>query len=251
MVQKPYVQKVGEISGFTVWIVDGRYVRSTLDEEFTNFGQHYRFRFIPKNELWIDKEYNNGNEIRYFIDHLLVEHRLMTKGVDYDTALARADRFEKVERKKSELFAKYGENPLLYVHKKFLKEYSQKLRVWIVNGELVRDFYFIDFTEGGHDLVYHFVPRNEVWLDSDANPREHKFILLHELRERNLMAQRLFDKTGKRRNVDEHVTYAWAHHQASEIEFFSRRHVDQVDTLIQEEMKKSIILPLRTHHGKY
>jgi hypothetical protein len=27
-----------------------------MDEEFTNFGQHYRYPYIPKNELWIDQE---------------------------------------------------------------------------------------------------------------------------------------------------------------------------------------------------
>jgi hypothetical protein len=31
----------------TVWVVDGQYVRENLDKEFTNFGHHLLFHFIP------------------------------------------------------------------------------------------------------------------------------------------------------------------------------------------------------------
>jgi len=62
-----------------VWIVDGGYVRGHIDEEFTNFGQHYRYAYIPKNEFWIDEEAEH-DEQAFFIDHLLVEHQLMGKG---------------------------------------------------------------------------------------------------------------------------------------------------------------------------
>ena len=39
-----------------MWVVDGSYIRGHIDEEFTNFGQHYSFLYIPKNELWIEQE---------------------------------------------------------------------------------------------------------------------------------------------------------------------------------------------------
>ena len=55
--KKPYIKKVDEIGPLTVWIVDGQYVRKNIDEEFTNFGQHYCFRFIPLHEFWLDKEH--------------------------------------------------------------------------------------------------------------------------------------------------------------------------------------------------
>jgi hypothetical protein len=57
-------------------------VRENLDEEFTNFGQHYRFHFIPINEFWLDQQHAPGEE-QFFIDHLLVEYRLMRYGMDY------------------------------------------------------------------------------------------------------------------------------------------------------------------------
>ena len=48
MRKKPYIKKYEEIAGFQVWIVDGDYIRNNLDIEFTNYGQHYRFKIIPK-----------------------------------------------------------------------------------------------------------------------------------------------------------------------------------------------------------
>lgn len=56
MKKKPYIKKIGNTQGFHVWYVNGYWIRKHLDEEFTNFGQSYQFKFIPKNELWIDQE---------------------------------------------------------------------------------------------------------------------------------------------------------------------------------------------------
>ena len=62
------------------------------------------------------------------------------------------------------------------IHCQLLRSYSRDLRVWIVRGELVRDLFFIDFTEGGHDRVYKFVPPGEVWLDDDLRRTERPFV---------------------------------------------------------------------------
>lgn len=45
----PYLRKDEQRGDFQVWIVDGSYIRGHIDEEFTNFGQHYRFPYIPEN----------------------------------------------------------------------------------------------------------------------------------------------------------------------------------------------------------
>jgi len=82
----PYLEKIDERGNLQVWIVDGSYIRGHIDEEFTNFGQHYSFPYIPKNELWIEQETKN-DERQFFIDHLLVEHRLMAQGVPYNKSL--------------------------------------------------------------------------------------------------------------------------------------------------------------------
>ncbi len=224
--KKPYVKKYCTISKFVVWIVDGKYIRSNLDEEFTNFGQHYRFKFIPKNEFWIDKERGVGDEEKYYTDHLLVENRLMAKGWSYDRAIERADLIERGERKKSDIIKNVKkQNLIIKVHRKLLKFYSKKISVWVVNGKLVRDLFYIDFTEGGHDKVYPFIPPNELWIDDDLSLRERKFILLHELHERKLMAKGW--------------SYDRAHHDSSIIEYFCRHHPEQLDNKLKTEIKNS------------
>lgn len=246
---KPYLKKYCKISKFTVWIVNGKYIRNNLDEEFTNFGQHYRFSFIPINEFWIDKEYDGGGEEKFYIDHLLVEHRLMSKGISYIDALIIADKTELRERSKSSILLnemkKKFKNKEIFklIHKSLWKKYSiNGLRVWIIRGELVRDRLFIDFTEGGHDKVYPFIPDGEIWIEDDLNPNERKFVLLHELHERNLMMKM---KTGidikngfSKLNKKYLHIYASAHNSASNLEYYCRHHLNYLDKKINIELNK-------------
>jgi hypothetical protein len=226
--KKPYLKKLDQIADIAVWSVDGQYVRKNIDEEFTNFGQHYRFRFIPVHEFWIDQEHGLGEE-QFFIDHLLVEYRLMAGGMVYDKALERADSVERKERRKTELIRELSRLPkkeiVENIHKLLLKKYSGAVKVWLVKGELVRSLYFIDFTEGGHDKVYHFVPRNEVWLDDDLSPGERKFVLLHELHERHLMSLGW--------------PYFKAHRSASRIEYHCRAHPEELEADLPMEAEKN------------
>ena len=64
----PYLTNVEERGGITIWIVDGTFVRTHIDEEFTNYGQHYAFKFIPANEFWIDRE-GKPDEMQFFISN--------------------------------------------------------------------------------------------------------------------------------------------------------------------------------------
>ena len=43
-----YIEKLDEHGNLQVWIVDGAYIRSQIDEEFTNFGQHYSVPLYPR-----------------------------------------------------------------------------------------------------------------------------------------------------------------------------------------------------------
>lgn len=227
--KKPYLKKLTKISKWTVWAVDGNYIRTRINEEFTNFGQHYRFPFIPKWEFWIDKEGAEG-EKQFFIDHLLAEWRIMDKGCSYEHAIVVADAIEKRERAKSKLMKKVKRElkktpipPEMYRQKLFSRS---GLTVWQVSGELVRDLFFIDFTEGGHHYVYHFVPSDEVWIDDDVQPAERKFVILHELHERNLMAHKW--------------SYLRAHRSASHLEYECRRRPSLLDAKIKEEIAKNL-----------
>src|SRR5512136_1605671 len=96
----PYLSRIDQRGDYVVWIVDGEYIRGAIDEEFTNFGQHYRYPYIPEKELWIDQEAEH-DERSFFIDHLLVEHDLMAKGMPYGDALTRADVVERKERRRA------------------------------------------------------------------------------------------------------------------------------------------------------
>ena len=169
------IRKIGSRGKITIYIVNGQIVREEVDEEFTNFGQHFRFSFIPKYEFWLDQEMS-PDERRFFIDHLLVEWKLMNRGKNYKYAIETADKIEASERQRSKAYLQTSSEDyskqVKKIHKHLLGQTAKKLQVWIVDGELVRDLFLIDFTEGGHHFVYHFVPRDELWLDNDLNSKE-------------------------------------------------------------------------------
>lgn len=220
----PYLQKVGQRGNISIWVVDGTYVRAHLDEEFTNYGQHEVFDCIPENEFWLDKEAVE-DEQKFFIDHLLLEHRLMRQGVPYDTALEFADKKEMAERKRAGDVHKLTKGKNLpdpeKVHVRLWKKLETGISVWIVDGRLVRSVFDIDFTEGGHDYFYEFVPENEVWIDNDLEQEERPYVLLHEMHERNLMAQGW--------------TYTKAHEDASKIEYHYRHHPNELHVALSKE----------------
>jgi len=220
----PYVRKVGQRGNITIWVVDGTYVRTQIDEEFTNYAQHYAFKFIPEREFWLDQEAAE-DEQQFFIDHLLVEYELMKKGVPYDDALESADKKEKSEREKAgdvkKLKTGRGLADPSKVHIKLWKTLESGVKVWIVDGRLVRSVFDIDFTEGGHDHVYEFVPHDEVWIDNDLEEIERPYVLLHELHERNLMAKGW--------------PYSKVHDDSSRIEFRCRHHPNELHEALASE----------------
>ena len=221
----PYVKKIDERDGLVIWAVDGAYVRGHIDEEFTNFGQHYRYNYIPEKEFWIDLG-TKSNEWRFFIDHLLVEHRLMEKGMPYEEALVEADKAERKERRLAGDLSRLTNHGQKLpegkdVHIRLWKKLKSGLSVWIVNGRLVRSIFDIDFTAGGHDYVYEFVPEYEVWIDDDIGEAERGYVLLHELHERNRMA------TG--------WDYDKAHVESSQLEYRLRHYPDKLHDALYTE----------------
>ena len=240
--KKPYEKKVGKIGNLTIWVVNGAYVRKNLNEEFTTCGEHYVFKFIPKDELWLDHEYGTKDE-KYYIDYILTEYKFMSKGYSYDRAWKEGNIVQKRERKKEKEYRKLKRlkekkdyKLIERIHKKLLKNYSNYLKVWIVNGKIVRDLFFVDFVEGGHDKVYSFVPEGEIWIDDDISQRERKFILLHEAHERYLMS-----KGSNYRN---------AHFNSSRIEHKYRNNSKGLDRELKINIKRNdSILKKKTERG--
>ena len=223
--KEPYLSKADQRGDFQVWIVDGTYIRGHIDEEFTNFGQHYRYPYIPDKEFWIDREAQH-DERQFFIDHLLVEHELMAKGMPYGDALTKADEVERKERRLSGDLRKVTHqgqslpDPAM-VEERLWKKLENGVSVWIVNGRLVRSAYDIDFTAGGHDHVYEFVPPATVWIDDAIEEMERGFVLLHELHERNKM--------------EKGMPYSQAHAESSRMEFRCRHHPDELHDALSAE----------------
>ena len=206
-----------------VWVVDGQHIRTYIDEEFTNFGQHGRFPFIPEYEFWLDRE-NDSNESAYFIEHLKVEWKLMRDGMSYNDAIVKADEVEKQLRRKSGDISRVTDpvtklvDPKL-MREKLLKGLGNGVKVWLVHGDLVRSVVDIDFTQGGHEFVYEFVVPGDVWIDNDLEWQERGFVILHELNERNLM--------------EKGMCYDEAHANSSALEQSCRLHPEELhDALI-------------------
>lgn len=145
--------------------------------------------------------------------------------MSHDDALAAADRAERAERKKSGDIRKLVSSGNLpdpaKVHIKLWKKLETGVSVQIVDGRLVRIVFDIDFTEGGHDHIYEFVPENEIWINNDLDESERSYVLLHELHERNLMAKGW--------------TYTKAHEDASKIEYYYRYHTDELHDALGRE----------------
>ncbi len=228
--KKPYLYKLKEVAGFSVYIVDGIYVRKNMNEDFTNYAQHYQFKFIPKDEFWIDQGASRVED-KFYITTMLVINRLMARGMSHKKAIAVANKVEKKERsayllvKNKIKVSRKKDKYLKLVYKRHSRKYSNdKCNVWIVHGEIVRGIFFLDFTEGGHDDVYSFVPKNEIWIDDDLSRREIKFVLLHEVYERNLMRKGM--------------NYPEAHRHALQIEYHCRRHPRMTKAALKKEFDK-------------
>ncbi len=244
--KKPYIKKYCTFAGFDVWIVDGNYIRTNVNEEFTNFGHHYRFDFIPYNELWIDEEHGGDDEKKYYIDSMVSLINALKKGFSYSDAVRIADIIERRERSKDDFILgkmnkyEHDEELIKKIRKTLLKKYSGKVSVWIVNGRLVRDKLFVDFTEGGHDKVYPFIPENEIWIDDDISVEERKFILLHEIHERNKMVEGwCYYVDEKRKRVINKGVHHSAHMSASFIEHHCRLHPKEIEEYLKKEIELS------------
>jgi hypothetical protein len=220
-----YVEEIDRRGDIRVWIVDGECIRINIDKEFTFFGQHYRFPFIPVNEVWVDREVKKG-ERQFIIDHLLLEHRLMAAGVPYEKALARADKEEQKERRRAgSIGLKNLRTQRLAggqeVHERFWKKLENGLSVWIVNGRFVRSIFDIEFIGGGHEYIYDFIPENEVWIDDTITEVDRGYILLHELHEWNRMSGG--------------VPYNQSHSESSRLEYTCRHHPDELGAHLARE----------------
>ncbi|MDP1620114.1 MAG: hypothetical protein Q8L11_03375 [Candidatus Moranbacteria bacterium] len=158
-------------------IVDGFEIRNTLDPNFCAIEDSQSQTYVPKGELWLEKSYLAEKD--RIVQSFLADRKLKTElGAEKYGAFVRrriTDAAKKTAGIKTEPFKI---KPL---------GKSSGFKIFLVSGREVRAKLDPDFFLGGHNLIYDYVPKNEIWIDDAQDGREIKYTLLHELHEAKLM----------------------------------------------------------------
>lgn len=85
-----------------------------------------------------------------------------------------------------------------------------------VDGQIVRDYIDVDFTQGGNPARYAYVPQNEIWVEELLSPKDMAATIYHEIYETVLMRRGL--------------SYNDAHDAAAAAESLFRKSERQVDS---------------------
>lgn len=200
-----------EREGKKVWIVDGLLIRREVYPEFLYGGNAERYPFVPRNEIWIDHAIS-AEEFEYTLAHELHERNLMArKGMSYadahDSSLALelkmrgADFLQARDHEKQlphvspidcdgvkQIFSLPDSITLKNIYRQYLGNRGG-IDIWIVDGTLLRREIFPDFGLSGNDLAYRFIPKKEIWIDSEVSCEETEFSITSELIERKLMEE--------------------------------------------------------------
>lgn len=87
-------RRIGSVAGREVWLVDGRAVRDIAYVDFTLGGHGFRYRFIPRGEIWIDDAVHRA-ERPAILHHEAVEvAHMASAGLRYHAAHDLASRAE-------------------------------------------------------------------------------------------------------------------------------------------------------------
>jgi hypothetical protein len=63
------------------------------------------------------------------------------------------------------------------------------VKLWVVDGYIVRRDIYPDFGFSGNGKAYHFIPEDEIWIDGQITCEETEYSIALELKERELMIQ--------------------------------------------------------------
>ena len=199
----------GKKDNYDIWIVDGNQVRLKIFSSFLYGGNEQRYPFNPKGEIWIDNAIS-CEEYYLTLAHELNERHLMAKfGWKYITAHDSSLSLEQTIRRSNEEICRTHEaslNKVAATDYDNIKEIkgipdsihiqniyrvrwgtSEGITVWIVDGYMVRKNIYPDFGFSGNDLSYHFIPKNEIWIDGQVSCDETEYSIATELMERKLL----------------------------------------------------------------
>jgi hypothetical protein len=94
--QKKFLCQYGP---YSVYAVDGTYVRDKLDQDFTTGGNPGRYKYIPEDEIWVEEYLPEEDKVASAV-HEIRECELMKgKHESYDEAHDKANSFERKVRK--------------------------------------------------------------------------------------------------------------------------------------------------------
>lgn len=201
----------GEKDGFKVWIVDGAKIRRNIFNEFVYGGNNERYPFVPEKEIWIDNSISS-EEFETTLAHELNERNLMAKFAmtyydAHDSSLAVEVAMRKGWQKicsdheaglpevspidfdsTQEIENLPGLIKLKNIYRIPLGE-RNGVKIWVVDGYVVRRDIYPDFGFSGNDRAYHFIPKNEIWIDGQVTCGETEYSIALEMKERELMLQ--------------------------------------------------------------
>jgi hypothetical protein len=66
---------------------------------------------------------------------------------------------------------------------------KEDYKIWIIDGNRVRQKIYKEFLYGGNEQRYIFNPKGEIWIDDAISSEEFDLTVAHELNERHLMAK--------------------------------------------------------------
>ncbi|MBI5369846.1 hypothetical protein HZA85_01460 [Candidatus Uhrbacteria bacterium] len=160
-----------------VRLVDAFKIRQTLDPDFsalhchsTAIHKYYTPKYyIPQGEWWLDVRLKD--EMDFFLKSEAIVHPKTIK--------TSADFHEYLKAK----LCKKGPIPNFRVK----THWRLGSRIVLVDGKVVRQYLDPEFTQGGHEKVYRYVPKGEIWIECALHPKEIPFAIHHETIERKMM----------------------------------------------------------------
>jgi hypothetical protein len=73
------------------------------------------------------------------------------------------------------------------------------IEIFLVNGSHVRNVYDSDFSQGGNEFAYKFIPAGEIWIDDQTPEAELPVVAFHECHETEDMRRGMsYDKAHER-----------------------------------------------------
>jgi hypothetical protein len=161
--------------GLKIYLVDGTHVRNHVDSDFFT-GSGFSARHIPRGEIWIDESVPES-EVHHLIENECVLAEEIRSGKSIERACSKAEKIEGESRKWEK---KLGPKTKTEWKKDTGERLEPSFKVFLVDGNHVRDTMDPTFIQGGNEFRYDFVPKNELWIDWNMPEEEHPYILFHE-----------------------------------------------------------------------